>query len=61
MRIREMPPSELDSVGFLRVDAYEAQDLLASVGAYAPVLRSLGVAGGAPSWSRWRTANCSAP
>ena len=41
MRIREMLPGELDSVGALRVGAYEAQDLFASVGAYAPVLRSL--------------------
>jgi ribosomal protein S18 acetylase RimI-like enzyme len=47
MRIREMLPGELDSVGALRVGAYEAQDLFASVGAYAPVLRSLGAGGGA--------------
>jgi len=47
MRIREVLPSELDGVGSLRVGAYEAQDLLASASAYAPVLRSLGAGGGA--------------
>ncbi|WP_181780628.1 GNAT family N-acetyltransferase [Pseudonocardia pini] len=47
MHIREVLPSELDSVGALRVGAYAAQDLFASAGAYAPVLRSLGAGGGA--------------
>jgi ribosomal protein S18 acetylase RimI-like enzyme len=43
--VREVLPEELDEVGALRVQAYEAQDLLAASPAYAQTLRRLGADG----------------